>query len=257
MNEHEIAYERVLAARSADKIPTQTLINGLVDNFVEMHGDRLHGDDEAIIGGIGWLDGMAVTVIGVQKGQTIEENLNRHFGSPMPWGYRKALRLMKQAEKFHRPILTLVNTPGAYPDMDSEDNGQGAAIAQCLLEGMQLKVPYISVIVGEGGSGGALALACGDQIYMFENSIYSILSPEGYASIMWKDASLAPKAALELKLTPNDLLEAGIIDRILPESETETQLDELQALLKVQFSKLQQEPITELLANREQRYRKY
>ncbi len=249
------AFERVQAARRPDKISTDELINGLVSQFIEFHGDRSDGDDQAIVGGIGWLKERPITVIGIRKGADTSENIDRHFGSPTPEGYRKALRLMKQAEKFRRPILTLVNTPGAWPDVDAEYHGIGSAIAACLQYGMQLKVPYISIIVGEGGSGGAIALACGDQVWMFEDSIYSVLSPEGYASIMWKDASKVGEAAEALKLTPERLLASGIIDQIIHEYQPGDDLSPLQELLASQFDSLSKLSTAELLKQRQQRYR--
>lgn len=182
------AYETVTAARSKDKVATADLINNIFSNFTEFHGDRQLSDDPAVIGGIALLNGTPVTVIGTQKGKNTAENIERHFGTVEPEGYRKAVRLMQQAEKFKRPVITFVNTPGAYPGMDAEYHGQGSAIANSLIVGMELRVPYISIIVGEGGSGGALALATGDTVWMMENSIYSVLSPEGYASIVWKDS---------------------------------------------------------------------
>lgn len=251
------AYERVQAARSTKKISTDELIHGLIDNFFELHGDRSDGDDQAIIGGVGLLNDEPVTVVGIRKGASTDENIKRHFGSPEPEGYRKALRLMKQAEKFHRPILALVNTPGAWPDVEAEYHGIGSAIAQCLQVGMQLKVPYISVIVGEGGSGGAIALACGDKVFMFEDSIYSVLSPEGYASIMWKDSSKVAQAAEDLKLTPDHLLKSGIIDQIIHEYRPGDDLKPLRDFLYNQFNELKNLPVDELLRQRKERYRKF
>lgn len=254
---NKTAYDRVKAARRPDKIGTSELIHGLTTDFFELHGDRLEADDQAIIGGVGLLKGKPITVVGIQKGKDTDENIARHFGSPTPEGYRKALRLMKQAEKFHRPILSLVNTPGAWPDVESEYHGQGSAVAQNILQGMQLKVPYVTIIVGEGGSGGALALATGDRVWMFEDSIYSVLSPEGYASIMWKDSSKVQEAAEELKLTPEALLKDGIIDKIIHEYKSGDDLTLLIDMLDDAFSHLAELPADELVERRVQRYRNF
>ncbi len=192
----------------------------MFDDFCEMHGDRYFKDDKAIIGGIAHIGGQAVTVIAEAKGKNTTDNIKRNFGMPSPDGYRKALRLMKQAEKFNRPIILFVDTPGAFCGLEAEERGQGEAIATNLYEMSTLKVPILSIVIGEGGSGGALALAVADQVWMLENAIYAILSPEGYASILWKDAKRANEAASEMKLTANDLLSLGIIDRIIDEPET-------------------------------------
>lgn len=211
------AWDRVLLARHQLRPKAKEFIDYLANDFVELHGDRLFGDDLSIIGGIGTIDGMAFTIIGQQKGSSTEENIERNFGMPHPEGYRKSLRLMKQAEKFNRPILTIIDTPGAFPGLGAEERGQGQAIAMNLLEMSKLRVPVIALIIGEGGSGGALALGFANKIIMLENSIYSILSPEGYASIIWKDASKAYKAAEVMKLTAYDLADFDIIDGIVKE----------------------------------------
>lgn len=210
-------WERVNIARHQDRPTTIDYIQGLVNDFLEFHGDRYYGDDSAIVGGIGLFEGVAVTVIGHQKGNNTKENIKRNFGMPNPEGYRKALRLMKQAEKFHRPIITFIDTPGAYCGLGAEERGQGEAIALNLLEMSKLKTPIISIVIGEGGSGGALALGVGDKIGMLENSIYSVISPEGLASILWKDASQAEKGAGVMKLTAEDLLLLGVIDEVIKE----------------------------------------
>ncbi|MCT2908206.1 acetyl-CoA carboxylase carboxyl transferase subunit alpha [Schleiferilactobacillus harbinensis] len=256
-NQQHEAYAAVQAARSTAKIQIQTLIDDLIADFFPLHGDRAGGDDPAVIGGIGQLADLPITVVGIQKGRTTQENIERHFGSALPEGYRKSLRLMKEAAKFHRPILALINTPGAFPDKHSEDFGQGEAIARCLLEGMQLPTPMLSVIVGEAGSGGALALACGDDIWMFEHSTYSILSPEGYASIMWKDATRAPEAAVKLGLTPKELLAEHIVDRVITEVTNAAQAKDLATALHARFTALMALPTAELLARRQARYRKF
>jgi len=211
------ARDRVLLARHQLRPTALDFINYMSQDFIELHGDRLFRDDKSIVGGIGTIDGQVFTIIAQQKGKTLEENLERNFAMPHPEGYRKALRLMKQAEKFGRPIITIIDTPGAYPGIGAEERGQGHAIAMNLYEMSELTVPVISVVIGEGGSGGALALGVANKVLMLENAIYSILSPEGYASIIWKDASLAPKAAEVMKLTAYDLEEFSIIDRIVKE----------------------------------------
>ena len=211
------AWDRVLLARHQQRPTAKEFIEYLCNDFIELRGDRLFRDDKSIIGGIGTINGNVVTIIAQQKGKSLDENLERNFAMPHPEGYRKALRLMKQAEKFRRPIITLIDTPGAYPGLEAEERGQGEAIARNLLEMSNLTVPTIAVIIGEGGSGGALALAVTNKVIMLENAIYSILSPEGYATILWKDSTLASKAAEVMKLTSYDLEEYGIIDRIIKE----------------------------------------
>lgn len=211
------AWDRVLLARHQQRPTALEFINFMSPDFIELHGDRLYRDDKSIIGGIGRIDGYTFTIIAQQKGKTLEDNLERNFAMPHPEGYRKALRLMKQAEKFQRPIITMIDTPGAYPGIGAEERGQGHAIAQNLLEMSNLTVPVIAVVIGEGGSGGALALGVANKVLMLENAIYSILSPEGYATILWKDASKAPQAAEVMKLTAYDLEEFNIIDGIIKE----------------------------------------
>ncbi|MHC1510993.1 carboxyltransferase subunit alpha [Pediococcus pentosaceus] len=251
------AYEIVTAARSKDKVATADLINNIFSNFTEFHGDRQLSDDPAVIGGIALLNGTPVTVIGTQKGKNTAENIERHFGTVEPEGYRKAVRLMQQAEKFKRPVITFVNTPGAYPGMDAEYHGQGSAIANSLIVGMELRVPYISIIVGEGGSGGALALATGDTVWMMENSIYSVLSPEGYASIVWKDSKRVIEASEALKLTPEHLLEDGIIDKIVPEVVDQTSTQNLKQMLVTEVNRLSQFSADELVQRRHERFSKF
>lgn len=211
------AWQRVQIARHKNRPNYKDYIDGMIEGFVELHGDRYFKDDGAIVAGIGYLDGIAVTIISHAKGKTTEENILRSFGSPYPEGYRKALRLMKQAEKFGRPIICLIDTQGAYCGIGAEERGQGEAIARNLMELSDLKTPIISVVIGEGGSGGALALGVADRVLMLENSIYSVISPEGCASILMKDASRANEAAKVLKLTAGDLLELKIIDGIIKE----------------------------------------
>ncbi|MGI6427280.1 MAG: acetyl-CoA carboxylase carboxyltransferase subunit alpha [Natronincolaceae bacterium] len=210
-------WQKVKLVRLQERPTSLDYIKRLVKDFIEFHGDRFYGDDSSIIGGIGIFEGIPITVIGHQKGKDTKENIKRNFGMPHPEGYRKALRLMKQAEKFKRPVLTFIDTPGAYCGPGAEERGQGEAIALNLIEMSGLKTPVISIVVGEGGSGGALGLGVADRICMLENSIYSVISPEGLASILWKDAALAQKAADVMKLTAQDLLSLGIIDNIIKE----------------------------------------
>lgn len=213
------AWDRVQLARKADRLTALDYIEVIFDDFLELHGDRLYGDDPAIVGGIGFYEGRPVTIIAQQKGRNTRENVKRNFGMPNPEGYRKALRLMRQAEKFKRPIICFVDTPGAFCGLGAEERGQGEAIARNLMEMASFHVPILSIIIGEGGSGGALALAVGNEVWMLENSIYSILSPEGFASILWKDSKRAKEAAGIMKITAVDLKELGIIEKIIGEPE--------------------------------------
>lgn len=252
------AAEIVKAARDEHKITGPEILTQLFSYFIEFHGDRNGHDDPAIIGGIADYHGQAVTVIATDRGQTIEERKERHFGCPEPSGYRKALRLIKQANKFGRPVLCFVDTPGAYPGQSAEENGQGAAIAQNLLQISKLTVPIITVIFGEGGSGGALALACGDEVWMLENSTYSILSPEGFATILWKDASRAAEAAEVMQLTPRALLKQGVVDGIIPEPRNhQAVIANMDMVLKQELAKLQKLSPNELLVRRKERFRKF
>ena len=219
------AWDRVKIAREPERQKALDYIESIFENFIELHGDRNFGDDKSIIGGIATLEGMAVTVIGEQKGKNSKENIKRNFGMPNPEGYRKALRLMKQAEKFNRPIITFIDTPGAYPGIGAEERGQGEAIARNMLEMSNLKVPIICIVIGEGSSGGALAIAVGDRIVMLENAVYSILSPEGFASILYKDSSKAKEAAENMKITAEDLKKLKIIDKIIKEPNGGAQKD--------------------------------
>lgn len=213
------AWERVLTSREKDRPVGEDYIYGLFEEFIEFHGDRNFGDDAAICGGIAYFQGKPVTVIAQMKGKSTAENIERNFGMPEPEGYRKALRLMKQAEKFHRPIICFVDTPGAFCGMEAEERGQGEAIARNLYEMSALKTPILSILIGEGGSGGALAMAVADEVWILENAVYSILSPEGYAAILWKDGSQAARAAKAMKLTSYDLYKAGFVEKIIPEPE--------------------------------------
>lgn len=210
-------WDRVCLARHPDRSKAKDYIDRLFTDFYELHGDRRYGDDHAIIGGIAFFHDIPVTVIAQAKGKTLQENLDRNFGMCNPEGYRKALRLAKQAEKFHRPIITLVDTAGAYPGIEAEERGQAQAIAECLYTFSDLKTPVICVVLSEGGSGGALALSVADRICMLENAIYSVLSPEGFSSILWKDDSRVKEAAQVMKLTSYDLYEKGIVDYLVKE----------------------------------------
>jgi len=255
--------EAVEVSRKVTRPTSKEIISHILSDFIEFHGDRNFRDDGAIVGGVGYLAGRPITVVSTQKGHNLEENIAANFGQPHPEGYRKALRLMKQAEKFGRPVLALINTSGAYCAAGAEERGQGEAIAQNLLNMSGLKVPILAVIVGEGGSGGALALALADKVFMFEYSIYSILSPEGFASILWKDSSRAKEAAAVMKLRPVDLLDLQVIESIIPEADggfdedIEFSLHYLTKLLAFEFDALSQKTIEQLLSDRYNRFRKF
>ena len=256
------AWDRVLLSRKKDRPVGSDYIQALFTNFQEFHGDRLYGDDSAIIGGIASFGDRAVTVIAQEKGSSTRENIQRNFAMPKPDGYRKALRLMKQAEKFHRPVICFVDTPGAFCGIEAEERGQGEAIARNIYEMSALKVPILTVIIGEGGSGGALALATSDEVWMLENAIYSILSPEGFASILWKDSTKAKEAAKVMKLTSDCLKEQGIVDNVISEPEgfsrenlylvTGPMEEEIKRFLN-QYGNMLEEELTE---HRYQRFRK-
>lgn len=249
----------VREAREQTRLTALDFATGIFDVFIELHGDRSFRDDGAIIGGIGWLGDQAVTVVGIQKGKSLQDNLNRNFGQPHPEGYRKALRLMKQAEKFGRPIVTFINTAGAYPGVGAEERGQGEAIARNLFEMSDLKVPIIAIIIGEGGSGGALALAVADRVWMLENSIYAVLSPEGFASILWKDGTRAMEAAELMKITSHELLEMEVVDKVISERGLSAKelLARVKNELQTEIEQLKQLPLEKLLEERYQRFRKY
>ncbi|MDE7298289.1 MAG: acetyl-CoA carboxylase carboxyl transferase subunit alpha [Lachnospiraceae bacterium] len=229
------AWDRVKRARSSERPTSIDYISGIFDRFMELHGDRVCRDDGAIVAGIAQIDGIMVTVIGEQKGRTMKQNQKRNFGMPYPDGYRKALRLMKQAEKFQRPIICFVDTPGAFCGMEAEERGQGEAIARNLYEMSALRVPVLSIFIGEGGSGGALALAVANEVWMLENATYSILSPEGFASILWKDGKRADEAAGIMRITAADLQELHIVERVFGEhldEEPETLTEEEEELAR-------------------------
>ena len=246
-------------ARDQGRLTALDFAQGIFDDFIELHGDRNFRDDGAIIGGIGRLNGQAVTVVGIQKGRNLQDNLNRNFGQPHPEGYRKALRLMKQAEKFGRPVVTFINTAGAYPGVGAEERGQGEAIARNLMEMSDLKVPIIAIIIVEGGSGGALALAVADKVWMLENTIYSILSPEGFATILWKDGSRSEEAAELMKITSGELLNMGIVDKVIPERGyfTSEIIEAIKTAIVDELAELSQLSTEDLLEARYQRFRKY
>ena len=249
----------VREAREQTRLTALDFATGIFDDFVELHGDRSFRDDGAIIGGIGWLGEQAVTVVGIQKGKSLQDNLNRNFGQPHPEGYRKALRLMKQAEKFGRPIVTFINTAGAYPGVGAEERGQGEAIARNLMEMSDLKVPIIAIIIGEGGSGGALALAVADRVWMLESSIYAVLSPEGFASILWKDGSRAMEAAELMKITSFELLDMKIVDKVISEVGLSSKdlIKQVKEQLRAELDELGKLPLEQLIEGRYQRFRKY
>lgn len=213
------AWERVEIARSPNRKTSLDYIDEIFDEFIELHGDRMGYDDKSIVCGIARIGNQSFTIIAEQKGRNTKENIERNFGMPNPESYRKAIRFMKQAEKFRRPVITFIDTKGAYPGIEAEEKGQGEAIASSMLEMAGLKVPIISIVIGEGSSGGALAIGVGNRVFMLENTIYSILSPEGYASILWKDSSKAKEAAEKMKLTAYDLYDLKVIDKIIEESD--------------------------------------
>ena len=250
------AYERVKLARDSKRPTGLDYIKNIFKGFIEFHGDRRYADDPAVVGGIAKLDKVPVTVIAIEKGHTAKERTYRNFGMPKPEGYRKALRLMKQAEKFGRPVICFVDTSGAYCGIGAEERGQGQAIAENLSEMSTLCVPIISILIGEGGSGGALALAAADRVWMLQNAVYSVISPEGCASILWKDSSKADAAAASLKLTAEDGKSLGVIERILSEDDIGTKefYDRIRTLLTEELKELSRD--VELTQNRYDRFRK-
>lgn len=246
-------YEKVMLARDKDRLKITDYIDALFDDFIELKGDGIAGEDSAILGGIAFYHGLPVTVIGHKKGSSTEENIDCNFGMASPEGYRKAARLMKQAEKFNRPVITIVDTPGAYPGLMAEANGQANAIAENLALMSSLKVPIIAVITGEGSSGGALGIAVADRVFMLENAVYSILSPEGFASILWKDSKKADEAAKLMKLTATELLNYGIIDGIITEgSKLIINMDEM---IYGELTSLLKQKEESLLKNRYKKFR--
>lgn len=245
-------YDIVLGARSDDRLTAIDYINAIVPDFMEFHGDRLFGDDKAIIAGIGTIDSMPVTVIGVEKGKDTKERIIHNFGSAHPEGYRKALRLMKQAEKFGRPVLCFVDTAGAFCGIDAENRGQGRAIAQCLYELSDLKTPILSIVIGEGGSGGALALSHSDRIWMMEDAYFSVVSPESCANILWKTVDRADEAADALSLSAKKLYKLGLIDKICRSND----LKKLTSDIKKELKDLTRKDKTDLVDDRYRKFRK-
>lgn len=254
-------YERLEIARDIKRPKVTDYIDALFDDFIELSGDRLGKEDASILGGIASFEGVPVTVIGHRKGGNLEENMKYNFGMPGPEGYRKALRLMKQAEKFGRPVITFVDTPGAYPGKEAEENGQSIAIAENLAEMSALKVPIITIVTGEGNSGGALAISVADEIWMLENAVYSVLSPEGFASILWKDAKRSKEACEVMKMTAEELYEGGLCDQVIPEAEGGIQEDfsngciQIRKALRSALPTLMKTNTDTLLENRYQKYR--
>ena len=257
------AWERVQIAREMDRPTSLYYIENIFDTFMEMHGDRNVKDDPAIVGGIAFLENRPVTVIGQQKGRDLKEQVNRNFGMPNPEGYRKALRLMKQAEKFRRPIVCFVDTSGAFCGIEAEERGQGEAIARNLMEMAGLTVPVLAILIGEGGSGGALAMAVANEVWCLENSVYSVLSPEGFAAILWKDKKRAAEAAEVMKMTSDDLLNLQIVDHIFPEPEPvhtnngQTLAGQLKAAILQFFEKYDTMSPEAIQKERYMRFRKY
>ena len=256
-------WDKVCAARQLFRLQSEDYIKTIFDDFIELHGDRYFRDDPAIMGGIGYIDGQPVTVIGVNKGKSLEDCKKHNYGMPSPEGYRKALRLMKQAEKFGRPVVTFVNTSGAYPGLEAEQNGQGEAIARNLFEMAGLKTPILTIMIGEGGSGGALALAVGNEVWMEENATYSILSPEGFASILWKDSNRSTEAAEVMRITAADMKELNIVEEIIPEygmadEDALTSISNyLKGHMKEFLKKMSDKSIDEIVEQRYSRFRKF
>ncbi|WP_314586922.1 acetyl-CoA carboxylase carboxyltransferase subunit alpha [Paenibacillus terrigena] len=254
--------QKMHLARHQGRPTSLDFIQAIFTDFMELHGDRLYGDDMAIVGGLAKLNGMPVTVIGHQRGKDMKDNIARFFGSPHPEGFRKALRLMQQADKFNRPIITFIDTKGAYPGNTAEERGQSEAIARNLRDMMLLRVPIICVVIGEGGSGGALALGVGNRVIMLENAIYSAISPNGAASILWKDASKADQAAEALKITASDLLRMEIIEEIVPEprggahKDLTSQAEWIKIAIEKQLSELREMSTEQLLEDRYHKFRK-
>ena len=255
------AWQKVEIARNPKRKTSIEYIEQIFDEFIELHGDRNFKDDQAIICGLGRIGNQSYTIIAEQKGRTTKENVLRNFGMPNPESYRKAIRFMKQAEKFNRPVITFIDTKGAYPGVGAEERGQGEAIAKSMFEMAKLKVPVISIVIGEGSSGGALAIGVSNKIYMLENAIYSILSPEGYSSILWKDSNRYKEAAEKMKLTANDLYEMKVIDTIIPEpvemkeSDFEQVIKIIKQEIETDIAKMQEKTKVEIVEERYQKFR--
>ncbi len=254
-------WQKVEIARNPKRKTSIEYIEQIFDEFIELHGDRNFKDDQAIICGLGRIGNQSYTIIAEQKGRTTKENVLRNFGMPNPESYRKAIRFMKQAEKFNRPVITFIDTKGAYPGVGAEERGQGEAIAKSMFEMAKLKVPVISIVIGEGSSGGALAIGVSNKIYMLENAIYSILSPEGYSSILWKDSSRYEEAAEKMKLTAKDLYEMKVIDTIIPEpvemkeSDFEQVIKTIKQEIETDIAKMQEKTKAEIVEERYQKFR--
>lgn len=255
-------WQRTQVARHPQRPSTLDYIGRICDSFQELHGDRLYGDDHAIVAGIAKVNGQSVVIIGSQKGKTLKERMQRNFGMPNPEGYRKALRLMRLAEKFNKPVLTLIDTPGAYPGIGAEERGQAEALARNLFVMASLKVPIVSVVIGEGGSGGALAIGMADRLLMLQHAVYSVISPEGCAAILWNDPKKAPDAAEALKMTAGDLLRLGVTDEIIPEPpggahrDPPAMCDAVKKALALHLGEMLELPLEELLRRRTRKYRK-
>ena len=255
------AWERVKIAREPDRPTALDYIDNIFDDFLELCGDRYFKDDKSIVCGLGNIGKQNYTIVAEQKGRNTKENIERNFGMPNPEAYRKVLRFMKQAEKFNRPIVTFIDTKGAYPGIGAEERGQGEAIARNLMEMSDLKVPIIAIVIGEGSSGGALAIGVGDRILMLENAVYSILSPEGYASILWKDSSRAEEAAEKMRLTAKDLLDLGVIDEVIkePNGNAKTDIEKMSEVIKKRIVALTKElkdlDVNELVEKRYEKFR--
>lgn len=259
MERNLTAWEKVEIARNPKRKTSLDYIEKIFDTFIELHGDRLFKDDKAMVCGLGKIEEQNFTIIAEQKGRTTKENIERNFGMPNPESYRKAIRFMKQAEKFKRPVITFIDTKGAYPGIEAEERGQGEAIAKSMFEMAKLKVPIISVVIGEGSSGGALAIGVANKVIMLENAIYSILSPEGYSSILWKDSSKFKEAAEKMKLTAQDLLKLKVIDKIIKESNKEEGFNIVVNALKKEITttvnKLNKLRPEEIVQNRYEKFR--
>lgn len=253
------AYEKLKAARGSRRPTGASYVNGIFHDCMELHGDRRFGDDAAIVAGIGWLDDQPVTYIAIDRGTDIQSRMAKNFGCPKPEGYRKGLRLMKQAEKFGRPVICFVDTQGAFCGADAEERGQGQAIAESIMEMMNLRVPVISVVIGEGGSGGALALASANRVYMLENAVYSVISPEGCASILWKDAAKVEDAAEVLHITADDMKHLGVAEDVIKENFTDfdAMCAEIRELLKNDLETMRGMSPEQLQQNRYERFRKF
>ena len=259
------AWERVEIARNPKRKTALDYINEIFDEFIELHGDRCYGDDKAMVCGLGRIENQNYTIIAEQKGRNTKENIERNFGMPNPESYRKAIRIMKQAEKFNRPVITFIDTKGAYPGVEAEQRGQGEAIAKSMFEMAKLTVPVIAIVIGEGSSGGALAIGVANKVIMLENAIYSILSPEGYSSILWKDSSRFKEAADRMKLTANDLYDMGIIETVIKESiencTTEKELlknitDKIKQEIQTTVQEFESKTKDEIVEERYQKFRK-